>query len=159
MKEDSFFPSIKKSIENYMFEEEGNITRNKVVAIGTLVLVLSMLMGDELFAKHRSHSSHSSHSSHRSSHGSHGSSHGSHVSGSGSHDNHSSHVSTHGSHSSGHGSHSSGHGSHSSGITDTGTTEMLTTSDVPEIKTPQLNTEVTVDIDVDTVVSIPPKTK
>ena len=52
------FPSLMKSLDDFLYEEEGNITRNKVVAMGTMVLVLSLLMMDEVFAGHRSHSSH-----------------------------------------------------------------------------------------------------
>ena len=96
--EEHLFPEIKKSIEDFIYEEEGNITRNKVIAMGTMMLILSLMMYDEVFAAHRSHSSHSSHASHSS--GSGGGIHGSHES----HVSHSSHVS-----SSGH----SSHGSHS----------------------------------------------
>ena len=28
------FPEIKKSIQNYLYEEEGNITRNKLLMVG-----------------------------------------------------------------------------------------------------------------------------
>lgn len=82
MKND-FFPKLERSLEDFLYEEEGNITRNKMVMVGSLVLVLSLLMYDEVFAGHRSHSSHSSHRSHSSGsgggHGSH-SSHESHTS-------------------------------------------------------------------------------
>lgn len=100
------FPEIKKSIEDFIYEEEGNIPRNKVVALGTMLLVMSLLMYDEVFAGHRSHSSHGSHQSHSSGSG-------------GGHGSHESHVS-HSSHSSGSGSTGGGtdnstpaHGSHS----------------------------------------------
>lgn len=61
--EEHLFPEIKKSIEDFIYEEEGNITRNKVIAMGTMMLILSLMMYDEVFAAHRSHSSHSSHAS------------------------------------------------------------------------------------------------
>ena len=54
--DDKKFPKIKKSIEDFIYEEEGNIPRNKVVALGTMILVMSLLMYDEVFAGHRSHS-------------------------------------------------------------------------------------------------------
>lgn len=85
------FPKIGKSVETYLFDEEGNISRNKVLAVGSLVILMSMLYSMDVFARHSSHSSHGSHSSHSSSsnlssyHSSHVShqSHQSHVSGSG----------------------------------------------------------------------------
>ena len=90
---DSFFPKVKKSITAFLYEEEGNIPRNKLLTLGSMILLLSILYADEAFAGHRSHSSHSSHGSHGSS--SHGSSHGSHSS----HESHSSHQSvSHSSH-------------------------------------------------------------
>ena len=72
MKKDPLFPTIKKSLDDFIYDEEGNITRNKIVTIGTLVMIMSLLMYDEIFAGHRSHSSHGSHSSNtHSNHGSH----------------------------------------------------------------------------------------
>lgn len=68
---DSFFPKVKKSITDFLYEEEGNIPRNKLLTLGSMILLLSILYADEAFAGHRSHSSHSSHGSHgSSSHGS-----------------------------------------------------------------------------------------
>lgn len=97
MDKDNIFPQIKKGIEDFMTEEEGNISRSKVAMIGSMMVILGVMLADgNIYAAHRSHSSHSSHRSH--------SSHSSHRSGS---------HSSHGSHSSGHSSHSSG--SHSSG--------------------------------------------
>ena len=37
------FPEIKKSIEDYLYEEEGNITRNKLLMVGSLALIMSCL--------------------------------------------------------------------------------------------------------------------
>ena len=96
------FPKIKKSISDFFEDEDGSITRNKVLAIGGMVIILGILLSDEFFAAHRSHYTHRTHSSHRSSNSTHGS-----------HSSHSSHYSSHGSHSDHytHGSHSS-HASH-----------------------------------------------
>ena len=69
--------SIQKSIQNYLYEEEGNITRNKLLMVGSLAVVMSVLFAMDASAAHGSHSSHSSHSS--SSHASH-TSHQSHTS-------------------------------------------------------------------------------
>ena len=85
------FPSIKKSITDFLDDEDGNITRSKMVMLGSMLLVMTTLFAIQAAAKHRSHSSHRSHFSHRShsnSHGSH-SNHGSH----GSHSSHASHTS------------------------------------------------------------------
>ena len=125
------FPEIKKSIQNYLYEEEGNITRNKLLMVGSLAVVMSVLFALDAEAGHRSHSSHSSHrsSSHGSGHGSHVS-HPSHQSGSG----HSSHGSSHGSHSSG--SHSSGSTAHSSAAHNN-TSAAATTPTYPEVLIPQ----------------------
>ena len=93
------FPQIHKSISNYLYEEEGNITRNKLLMVGSMAVIMSVLFVLDADAGHSSHRSHSSHSSHSSGY----SSHSSHVS-------HISHTS-----STGHSSHSSGgHSSHSS---------------------------------------------
>lgn len=88
----------KKEIENFLFEEEGNITRNKVLTIGGMMMVMGAVMAENILAAHRSHSSHRSHTSSRSGHSSHSS--GSHGSHSSSHSSHASHTS-HASHSSG----------------------------------------------------------
>lgn len=87
---DSIFPSIKHSIADLIDDEDGNITRGKLLAIGTFIVLMSTLFCSETLAAHGSHSSHSSHSSHASTsyHRSH-SSHSQH----GSHDSHSSHGS------------------------------------------------------------------
>lgn len=142
----SIFPHIKKSIENFVSDQEGNIPRNKVLTIGSMMLILSVLLADQAFAGHTSHRSHSSHSSHRSHSNSGHYSHSSHSS-------HSSHTSssTHSNHSNSHSSHSNSttHVSHSSGTTgDTGagTREIPThsnaapaLSDLNSIKSPALD--------------------
>lgn len=121
------FPEIKKSIQNYLYEEEGNITRNKLLMVGSLAVVMSVLFALDAEAGHRSHSSHSSHrsSSHGSGHESHVS-HQSHQSGSG----HSSHSS------SSHSSHSSGSTAHSSAA-HSNTSAAVTMPTYPEVLVPQ----------------------
>lgn len=102
---DSIFPHINEGIENFLFDEEGNIPRSKIIAIGSMLVVMGILMTEDIYAAHRSHSTHSSHSSHISS------SHSSHYT----HSSHSSHVSsTHSTHSS-HSDHAS-HASHSNSV-------------------------------------------
>ena len=61
---------------DYLCEEEGFIEKNRLLAIGSLIILANIMLADELYAYHSSHYSHSSHSSH-SSHYSH-SSHSSH---------------------------------------------------------------------------------
>lgn len=99
-KTNNLFPRIQRDISNFLMDQEGNIPRNKILAVGSMMILLSVVLAQDAFAKHTSHSSHKSHSSHSS-----------HSSGSGgSHSSHESHVShqSHASHSSGeHSSHSS----------------------------------------------------
>jgi len=88
-----FFPTIEKRIQGFLSDEEGSIPRSKVLAVGSMLIVMGLLLSscDPDHGSHSSHrsSSHGSHSSHSSSsHGSH-SSHSSH----GSHGSHSSHSS------------------------------------------------------------------
>lgn len=94
------FPKIQRNITSFLLDQEGNIPRNKILTVGSMMILLTVLFAQDAFAKHSSHSSHSSHRSHSShSSGSGGghSSHESHVS----HISHSSHVSgEHSSHSS-----------------------------------------------------------
>jgi len=96
-------PTIKRTIQDFLSEEEGQINGKNILKTGSLLVSLSVglsglaVANDSLAScshtSHGSHGSHGSHSSH-SSHGSHGShtahaSHGSH----GSHVSHCSHVS------------------------------------------------------------------
>lgn len=99
---DELFPHVKDSIDRFMYDEEGNIPRSKILTIGSMMLLFTLLLSDQAWAAHRSHSSHSSHRSH-SSHSSHSS-----YSYHSSHSSHSSHsnYSTHASHSN-HANHSS----------------------------------------------------
>ena len=92
--EKSLFPHIQHAIKDFMFEEEANIPRNKVLTIGAMMLVLNFLLIEHGFAKHKSHTSHTVHGSHTT-HGSHTdhSSHGSHTT----HSTHTTHV-THSDH-------------------------------------------------------------
>ena len=87
------FPSIQKTIDDFINDDDGNITRQQLVTIGAMILVMSIMSSIDAYAKHGSHRSHSSHTSHSStsyirSHTDHGS-HSDH----GSHDSHSSHTS------------------------------------------------------------------
>lgn len=96
----NLFPKIQRDISNFLLDQEGNIPRSKILTVGSMMILLSVLLAQDAFAKHTSHSSHRSHSSHSS-----------HSSGSGNwHSSHESHVShqSHASHS------SSEHSSHSS---------------------------------------------
>lgn len=88
MNED-LFPKVQKSISNYLTDEEGNVTRNKIVTVGAMMLIMGLVFALDVFAKHRSHLAHRSHSQ---------GGHRSHYSSYGGHSNHSSH-SDHGSHS------------------------------------------------------------
>ena len=63
---DELFPKIQRSIETLIEDEEGNIPGNKLLALGTMILILGTLFPLQAFADHRSHSSHKSHSSHSS---------------------------------------------------------------------------------------------
>lgn len=165
MKDDSIFPHIKKSIENFVNEEEGNIPRNKILTIGSMMLVLSILLASDAFAAHSSHRSHSSHSSH-SSHRSHSNSgHYSHYS----HSSHSSHVSssTHSNHSS-HSNTSHSNSSYSSGSSVTKSTTPAHSNAAPtkdflnDIKAPaadvSLDTSVIPELSVAAVGSVPATT-
>lgn len=99
---DNLFPSVKKSIQDFINDEEAAIPRGKLLAVGSIMVVLSVILSVDAAAKHTSHKSHSSHSStshHRShvshtSHSSHSNTHSSHASHSNTHSSHSSHSST-----------------------------------------------------------------
>ena len=97
MDKENRFPKVVKSIENYLTDEEGNITRNKIVTVGSLAIILSMIYSMDVLARHGSHKSHSSHSSHSST--SYIRTHTNHVSHS-DHHSHSSHTSSTSNHSS-----------------------------------------------------------
>jgi hypothetical protein len=150
------YPGIKKSIQDFIDDEDGSITRSKLVTVGSMVLLMAIFASIEAQAAHSSHKSHSSHSSHSSTsysrtHGSHESheSHSSHTS-SAAHSNHSS--STHSNHSShsDHGSHSnhSNHASHTSHANTSAHSNSLYSnegdvtygpdvSEIPGVETPQ----------------------
>jgi hypothetical protein len=67
------FPSLGRAITDFIYQEEGDIGRGKMLAIGTLMVVAAMaLVAEDVYAGHGSHSSHGSHASHAS-HGSHAS--------------------------------------------------------------------------------------
>ena len=165
MNKESLFPKVKKSIENFLYEEEGHISRNKVVTLGTLVLVMALLMSDEVFATHSSggggHSSHSSHESH-SSHVS-SSTHNSHSnattehSNHGSHSNHSNHVSHN---NASHYDNPTGtvSGSHGNASLDTKISGVKI-DEINDINTPLANNIPNVSGEFNSVISIPPNTQ
>lgn len=106
--DDMIFPHIKRKLDDFFYDEEGSIPINKVLTIGSMIMIMGLVLSDEAFAGHRSHSSHSSHSSH----------------GSGMYGNHRSHVS-HTSHTSARYDYSSGssnqtHSSHNNIAPDLG---------------------------------------
>ena len=45
-----FFPKINKKISDILYEEEGNISRGKILTVGSLVLIAGMIFADEVFA-------------------------------------------------------------------------------------------------------------
>lgn len=119
---DKMIPKISRKINDFLYEEEGNISRGKIITVGSLMLIAGLIFADEVFGAHRSHSSHKSHSSHSS-----------HSSGSGGHASHSSH-SSHSSSTTTHSSHSSSSTTHSSSSTSATTqTETLPTFQNPQI--------------------------
>ena len=106
--EKGLFPTIQKTIESFIEDDEASIPAGRLLTIGTLVVLLGSILSMTAFAKHSSHSSHSSHTSHSST-----SYHRSHVSHTSHRNTHSNHSSSHGSHSS-HANHSNSHSSHGS---------------------------------------------
>lgn len=128
------FPKIKKSIQDFFEDEDGSITRNKVLMIGGMVIILGVLLSDEVYAAHRTHYTHRTHSTHRTSNSKHGS-HNSHSSSHRTHSTHSDHY-THGSHSS-HASHVSYTDSSNYGSTTTSSGRAWPNlSDVQSFETP-----------------------
>lgn len=131
------FPKVSKSIEDFILDEDGNITRNRLVAIGTMIVLMSLLTGLEVLAKHGSHRSHSSHESHSST---------AYIR---NHTNHASH-SDHYSHSS-HASHSS-HTSHSNTASHSNSIYSAegdvaygpAVSDIPGVNVPQSNEQLVI---------------
>ncbi|MBX4264480.1 His-Xaa-Ser repeat protein HxsA3 [Clostridium estertheticum] len=62
MDNDIIFPKISKSISDYLYEEEGNISREKVLFIGSLLIIVGIMIRPiKAFAGHGSHASHASH--------------------------------------------------------------------------------------------------
>lgn len=57
-------PEFKKSISDYLYKEEGFIQKEKLLTIGSLIILANIMLADDLYAAHYSHRSHSSHSSH-----------------------------------------------------------------------------------------------
>lgn len=88
---DNLFPAIKRGIEKLIEDQEGNVPSNKLLMLGSMIIVLGSVLFVDALAAHSSHSSHSSHVSH-SSHSSSSTSTYTH-SNHGSHESHVSHVS------------------------------------------------------------------
>lgn len=150
MSED-LFPTIKRSIENLIEDEEGNIPAGKLLTIGTLVVLLSSILSIDAFAAHGSHKSHSSHTSHSST--SYIRNHDNHSS----HSNHISHVS-HSSHTS-HSNTSSHSNSNYSAAGDYGTPTAPTAGSISGVKSPVLSSSTTVQFPVvDTTIASPEAT-
>lgn len=125
------FPKIKKSIQDFFEDEDGSITRSKVLMIGGMVIILGALLGDEVYAAHRTHYTHRTHSSHRTSNNKHGS-HSSHSSSQSTHSDHN----THGPHSN-HASHVSYTDSSNYGSTNTSSgRDWPALSDIQSVETP-----------------------
>lgn len=47
---------IKKKLNDFLYEEEGNISRGKILTVGSLLLVAGMFFAGDIWAAHRSHS-------------------------------------------------------------------------------------------------------
>ena len=122
------YPRINKKIQDFMYEEEGNISRDKVLFIGSMLIILAAMVPSKVFAAHRSHSSHSSHSSHTSS--ARGGGHVSHES----HESHQSHVSS----STGTGHSSSNVNNQTLNNSDSATVDSSSVDIAATIKTPQI---------------------
>lgn len=143
------FPKVKRSIENFLYDEEGNIPRSKILTVGTMMMLLGMVYFQDVHAAHSSHSSHSSHQSgsysDSSSHVSH-SSHTSHQSGSTTYASHgsSSHIRIGGPGGSGNGGSTGGDGSgidNSGGTIADGNINVTPTPPQPQLPTvPAINT-------------------
>ena len=53
MDKKDIFPQIKKGIEDFMQEEEGNISRSKVAMIGSMMVILGVMLADsDVYASH-----------------------------------------------------------------------------------------------------------
>lgn len=145
------FPDIPKSISDYLYEEEGNITRNKLLMVGSMAVVMSVLFALESDAGHGSHKSHKSHTSHSSglhtqtdnSHSSHSSSSHTNLIKQTSHSNathyahHVSHISGPSKHPSSHGSHHQSHVSSKTAPSHTNAKIPNTSNSFPKVLTPQ----------------------
>ena len=60
--EEKLFPRIQKSVETFLNDEEGNVPRNKLLTVGSMVILMGILLTMDAFAAHRSHSNHANHS-------------------------------------------------------------------------------------------------
>ena len=42
-KKNGLFPKVKNSIDNFLFDQEGNIPRNKILAVGSMMILLGII--------------------------------------------------------------------------------------------------------------------
>ena len=47
------FPSIQKTIDDFINDDDGNITRQQLVTIGAMILVMSIMSSIDAYAKHQ----------------------------------------------------------------------------------------------------------
>ena len=45
------FPSIQKTIDDFINDDDGNITRQQLVTIGAMILVMSIMSSIDAYAK------------------------------------------------------------------------------------------------------------
>ena len=75
----ALFPRIKKGVEKFIHDEEGNFPRTRAMVVGPLATISVVIMANEssitaeAVGSHKSHGSHHSHLSHISHHSGHGS--------------------------------------------------------------------------------------
>ena len=51
---DLIFPKVNKALTDFLNDEDGNISRKRLVSIGSFILLMSIINFDTVFA-HRSH--------------------------------------------------------------------------------------------------------
>ena len=52
-KEEKIIPKIHRKISDFLYEEEGNVSRGKILTVGSLLLIAGILFADEVFGAHR----------------------------------------------------------------------------------------------------------
>ena len=48
-REEKLIPKINRKINDFLYEEEGNISRGKILTVGSLLLIAGILFADEVF--------------------------------------------------------------------------------------------------------------